>query len=301
MHDESKTRSGSGEWGTGPDPRRVSGIIYGPVRSRRFGLSLGINLSGPGKHCSFSCPYCFRGPNDGRPGGTAWAQDLPTPAEVRAALTEAALDPVNGAAGDWTVAGNAEPTDHPRFPEIIDIVLELRDRLAPQAVVSVLSNGMGLVPRYCCRHQEVAEALARVDRPCLKLDAGTQTTWRRLAGAAMGVTLEEWLEAAGAVRAPILQILLVQGLIDTTTEPELAALERCIRRLGARRVQVVTADRPPADTRIRPVPAAELQPLAARLEAAAAQAAGSSSSTLQTTSQPGGESSSEPLSSRIRP
>lgn len=59
-----------------------SGVIYGPVRSRRFGMSLGINLSGPGKYCSFDCVYCFRGPNGGRPDEPAFRAGLPSPQQV---------------------------------------------------------------------------------------------------------------------------------------------------------------------------------------------------------------------------
>ena len=113
--------------------------IFGPVHSRRLGVSLGINLlSADGKVCTFDCIYCECGFNaDHRP-----KQPLPTREEVRSAL-EARLRDMqqNGPTPDvLTFAGNGEPTAHPRFPEIIEDTLALRDKYFPKAKVSVLSN-----------------------------------------------------------------------------------------------------------------------------------------------------------------
>ena len=113
--------------------------IFGPVHSRRLGVSLGINLlPEDGKVCTFDCIYCECGFNsDHRP-----KKPLPTREEVRAAL-EARLQDMqkNGPVPDvLTFAGNGEPTAHPHFPEIIEDTLALRDKYFPKAKVSVLSN-----------------------------------------------------------------------------------------------------------------------------------------------------------------
>jgi wyosine [tRNA(Phe)-imidazoG37] synthetase (radical SAM superfamily) len=106
--------------------------IFGPVHSRRLGVSLGINLlPADGKFCSFDCVYCECGFNaDRHP-----TQKLPTREEVREAL-EARLQQMKaeGPAPDvLTFAGNGEPTAHPHFPEIIEDTLKLRDRYFPNA------------------------------------------------------------------------------------------------------------------------------------------------------------------------
>ena len=137
--------------------------IFGPVHSRRLGVSLGINLlPADGKFCSFDCIYCECGFNaDHRP-----HQKLPTREEVREAL-EARLQDMkeNGPKPDvLTFAGNGEPTVHPHFSEIIDDTIRLRDRLCPGAKVSVLTNAT-LITR-----DNVFEALKRVDNNILKLD-----------------------------------------------------------------------------------------------------------------------------------
>jgi len=137
--------------------------IFGPVHSRRLGLSLGINLlPSDGKVCSFDCIYCECGLNaDHRP-----HQPLPTREEVRQALHER-LQQMHqrGEHPDvLTFAGNGEPTLHPHFPEIIDDTILLRDELCPQARISVLSNATQIIrPR-------VHAALMRVDNNILKLD-----------------------------------------------------------------------------------------------------------------------------------
>lgn len=137
--------------------------IFGPVHSRRLGVSLGINLlPEDGKVCSFDCIYCECGFNkDRRPTKT-----LPSRHEIFEALESRLKDmKANGPKPDvLTFAGNGEPTMHPEFPEIIDDVRMLRDRYFPEAKISVLSNATQILkPR-------VFEALKKVDNNILKLD-----------------------------------------------------------------------------------------------------------------------------------
>ena len=137
--------------------------IFGPVHSRRLGVSLGINLMpADGKICTFDCIYCECGFNaDRRP-----AQPRPTRSEVREALTRR-LEQMRreGPAPDvLTFAGNGEPTAHPEFAAIVDDVIALRDRFFPSARISVLSNATR------AHLPEVKKALLRVDNNILKLD-----------------------------------------------------------------------------------------------------------------------------------
>lgn len=137
--------------------------IFGPVRSRRLGTSLGINLlPGDGKCCSFDCIYCECGFNhDFVP-----QQKMPTQDEVLRALQyHLRKMKEEGPTPDvLTFAGNGEPTLHPQFPEIIDGALALRDRYFPQAKVSVLTNATQIL------RQPVFDALYKVDNNICKLD-----------------------------------------------------------------------------------------------------------------------------------
>lgn len=137
--------------------------IFGPVHSRRLGVSLGINLlPEDGKFCSFDCIYCECGFNAEHHPKKA----LPTREEVYKALEERLIDmKANGPVPDvLTFAGNGEPTMHPHFPEIIDDVCELRDRYFPEAKISVLSNATQII------RPAVFKALMKVDNNIQKLD-----------------------------------------------------------------------------------------------------------------------------------
>ena len=137
--------------------------IFGPIHSRRLGVSLGINLlPDDGKVCSFDCIYCECGFNAEH----RTKKLLPTREEVRTALEEKLKDmQANGPAPDvLTFAGNGEPTAHPHFPEIIEDTLALRDRYFPKAKVSVLSNSTFI------DRPAVFEALNKIDNNILKLD-----------------------------------------------------------------------------------------------------------------------------------
>lgn len=137
--------------------------IFGPIHSRRLGVSLGVNLlPGDGKVCSFDCIYCECGYNKSFPPH----QKFPTRTSVRQAL-QAKLQEMKekGPEPDViTFAGNGEPTMHPRFADIIDDVILLRNEYFPEAKISVLSNATRIF------RQDVFDALLKVDNNILKID-----------------------------------------------------------------------------------------------------------------------------------
>ena len=137
--------------------------IFGPVHSRRLGVSLGINLMpSDGKVCTFDCIYCECGLNkDFRP-----TLPRPTREETAQALEQKLKEMVaEGVLPDvLTFAGNGEPTAHPQFAGIIDDTIRLRDHYCPEAKVSVLSNAT------MTHKADVCQALLRVDNNIQKLD-----------------------------------------------------------------------------------------------------------------------------------
>lgn len=137
--------------------------LYGPVFSRRLGLSLGINLApADGKICSFDCLYCECGLNEER----RTHSPAPTAAQIRDALQDKMRDLASAGRNldDICLAGNGEPTLNPEFPQIVDAVLQLRNRYMPAARVSVISNGT------MAARPSVHQALMRVDANLFKLD-----------------------------------------------------------------------------------------------------------------------------------
>lgn len=139
-------------------------IVFGPIRSRRLGSSLGVNLMPrQGKICTFDCIYCECGWNRD---GTA-DRRIPGKEEVFGRM-DARFREIHseGTPVDTiTFSGNGEPTLHPDFPEIIDYTVKMRDTYFPKAVISVLSNAT------MTGRKEIREALMKVDNPILKIDA----------------------------------------------------------------------------------------------------------------------------------
>ncbi len=217
--------------------------VFGPIHSRRLGLSLGINLlPTDGKVCTFDCIYCECGFNaERRP-----KSPLPTRDAVRTALeTKLCAMQVEGRVPDvLTFAGNGEPTTHPDFPAIIDDTLALRDRFCPEAKVSVLSNAT------LAGRQEIRQALLKVDNNILKLDTVSEEYIRRVDRPAGHYNVNEVIEALRSYDGHvIIQTLFMQGVdekgynVDNTCETYVAPWLEAIKRIAPQQVMIYTIDR----------------------------------------------------------
>jgi wyosine [tRNA(Phe)-imidazoG37] synthetase (radical SAM superfamily) len=240
--------------------------IFGPVHSRRLGVSLGINLApADGKHCSFDCIYCECGFNaDHRP-----HLPLPTREEVRTAL-EARLTEMaqKGPKPDvLTFAGNGEPTAHPHFPEIIEDTLALRDRFFPEAKVSVLSNSTFIA------RPAVFEALCKVDNNILKLDTVDvdyiQTVDRPNGHYDLPLILERLKAFQGKV---IIQTMFMKGLfngreVDNTSDRYVLPWIEEVKQIAPRQVMIYTIDRETPDHDLQKASHEELDRIVSLLKA----------------------------------
>lgn len=216
--------------------------IFGPVHSRRLGVSLGINLlPADGKICTFDCIYCECGFNaDHRS-----KEKFPKREEVRAALEARLLDmQQNGPAPDvLTFAGNGEPTAHPHFPEIIEDTLALRDQYFPNAKVSVLSNATFI------HRPDVFEALNRVDNNILKLDTVNEEYIRMVDRPNSSYSVDEIIHYLKAFKGNcIVQTMFLKGSYqgiernNTSDEYVLPWLET-VKMIAPRQVMIYTIDR----------------------------------------------------------
>ena len=194
--------------------------VFGPIRSRRLGSSLGINLlPTKGKLCNFDCIYCECGWNaDGRNDTV-----LPTAAQVRSALEDKLMQLLlDGTPIDSiTFSGDGEPTLNPEFPRIIDDTLKLRDAFCPGAKVSVLSNATRVhIPA-------IFEALRKVDNPIMKIDAPTDELAARINRPAGGYSVARTVEALKQFDGDfILQTMFLRaGDFSTPASPSLEMTE----------------------------------------------------------------------------
>ncbi|MCM1301002.1 MAG: radical SAM protein [Bacteroides cellulosilyticus] len=242
-------------------------IIFGPVHSRRLGLSLGVNLlPTESKLCSFDCIYCECGWNAEHPGIRRFNDRDDVREQLEATLRRMVAD--HTPPDVITFAGNGEPTLHPRFEAVIDDTLALRDALCPAAKVSVLSNATQL------HRDDVCRALSRVDNNILKLDSAFDETVRRMNNPrnpdySVRKITEQMKRFEGRM---ILQTMFLRGVcngepIDNTTEEEVAAWLRLVDEIRPRQVMVYSLDRDTPCPTLEKVPREELQAIAARVEA----------------------------------
>ena len=233
-------------------------IVYGPIRSRRLGVSLGVNLMPTmAKLCSFNCVYCECG----------WNQpishpQLPTRQQVREAL-KWQLSTLDTQPDVITFSGNGEPTMHPDFLGIIQDTCDLRDQFYPEAKVSVLSNSTQL------GRKDVVEALRLCDNRILKLDSAIDATMRLIdkpVNHQLTVhQIVQWLQ--GFKGQFTLQTCFLRGeyqghVIDNTTPEELYAWYEIIDILRPQQVMIYVIDRETPLKTLEKIPAEQMQQIA---------------------------------------
>ena len=236
-------------------------IVYGPIRSRRLGVSLGVNLMPTNaKLCSFDCVYCECGWN--RP---VSHPILPTREQVREALSSQ-LSILNSQLDVITFSGNGEPTMHPDFLRIIQDTCALRDQYCPNAKVSVLSNSTQL------GRADVVEALKLCDNRILKLDSAIDATMHLIDKPVNHLlTVEQvaqWLIAFDGDFT--LQTCFLRGeyegqIIDNTTPQELDAWYDMVERLHPKQVMIYVIDRATPLQTLEKIPAEKMEQIAAPL------------------------------------
>lgn len=236
-------------------------IVYGPIHSRRLGVSLGMNLMPTtAKLCTFDCVYCECG----------WNQPvshpiLPTRQQVREALM-AQLSTLTTQPDVITFSGNGEPTLHPDFLGIIKDTCDLRNQYCPNAKISVLSNSTQL------GRSDVVDALHLCDNRILKLDSAIDTTMQLIDKPVNpNLTVEQiaqWLSLFDGDFT--LQTCFLRGeynglTIDNTTPEELSAWYAMVKRLHPKQVMIYVIDRATPLQTLSKVPPHEMQAIAAPL------------------------------------
>ena len=251
-----------------------SEIVYGPIHSRRLGVSLGMNLMPvDGKLCSLNCIYCECGFNQPFPHPV-----LPTREQVREALeaalikyTEASM--VNGKCENGkcidviTFSGNGEPTMHPEFEGVIADTCALRDRFCPDAKVSVLSNSTQL------GREDVVRALWQCDNRILKLDSAVTETMRAIDDPVNGkLTAEDILAKLQLFDGDFtLQTCFLRGTlpdgraVDNTTPQELKAWYKAVRLMRPKQIMIYVIDRATPVKTLEKISRTEMEAFAAPL------------------------------------
>lgn len=236
-----------------------SSTVYGPVSSRRFGSSLGINISPTAvKFCLSNCIYCQYGWTDLekvrqvklRP-ASELLKEIEQDFSVRSG-TGNRIDSI-------TFSGNGEPTLHPELADLVQGVQRLRDRFFPKALLAILSDSTRV------HLQEVRAALSEFDERYMKLDAGDAGTYSRINQPVVPI---DWSSLVGGLKTlpdVTLQSLFISAPVDNSKGEIFHHWLETVREIGPKAVYVYTVSRPPADERVRPLEWSELCEIAHRV------------------------------------
>lgn len=235
-------------------------IVFGPIKSRRLGSSLGINLlPTESKLCNFDCIYCECGWNMSGGKKTFHSRD-----DVRESLRHrlGELKKFHDLPDVITFAGNGEPTMHPEFDGIIDDTIALRNELSPKTKIAVLSNATLI------GHDKVFNALKKVEQNILKLDSAFESTVllinRPNGTYSTQKVVERLMEFKGSVT---IQTMFVRGTfegqkVDNTVKEEIDAWLNLLAQIKPKEVMIYTIDRDTPAPDLEKVPAEELHAIA---------------------------------------
>jgi wyosine [tRNA(Phe)-imidazoG37] synthetase (radical SAM superfamily) len=242
-------------------------IVFGPVRSRRLGLSLGINLLPTNrKMCNFNCIYCECGLTKDNEKAT---NRLPGRKEVFEALDLklSGMLKTNLYPDVITYAGNGEPTLHPDFPGIIDDSIILRNKYFPKTKIAVLSNATTIAD------PDVRSTLLNIDMNILKLDSVFDSTVKIHNQPGVNIRVEDLIENLVSFGGKlIIQTLFLHGIykgtaIDNTTGTEINSWLKAIERIKPSEVMIYTISRDtPEGGQLKKVPVRELRRIAGLVE-----------------------------------
>lgn len=235
-------------------------IIIGPIHSRRLGNSLGINLLPlKRKFCTYDCIYCECGWNEETIGNKV---DLPSYDDVseqlRRRISELKAEGVS--VDSFTFAGNGEPTLHPDFPKVVDLVVEMRNKHYPNAVITLLTNATQL------SRPEIYEALMKLDNPVLKLDAGTMAMRNNInKPTAEKYSFDELVN--NLIRfgnRGIIQTLLLRGTNDGKTisnvsDEDFGEYIKLLKKIGPKYVMLYAIDRATPEKNLEKLTVDELE------------------------------------------
>lgn len=233
-------------------------LVFGPIKSRRLGKSLGINLMPEiGKICSFDCIYCECGWNPEKKN----IGRLPKK-EVFEKVLEDRLKELVGTEDEpdsITFSGNGEPTLHPDFVKIIDITINLRNKYIPNAKISVLTNGTML------HKKEIFDAISKIDNNIIKIDGGTYETIKAINKPNVDFDLNQYIELLKKFNGNlIIQTCFLRGkhndfIIDNTTKEEIDLWIEHIKNIKPRKTMVYAIDRETPEKNLEKIGLNELQ------------------------------------------
>ncbi len=211
-------------------------IVYGPVKSLRYGSTVGINLLGREKVCSYNCIYCSLGPTALTMNHVRKDYVFPTLDEIRQAFRSYITQSVPIEA--IVVSGNGEPTLYPDFDEAMKAILELRREHLPAAKVVVLSNGAHL------DQKKVVSGLNMIDERVIKIDAGNDIWLAKVNAPLIRINMAKFLNGIDKLQDCVVQSMFFTGDVDNMQADLLDEWIEILGMIKPKAVQICTITRP---------------------------------------------------------
>lgn len=241
----------------------MDSIIYGPVTSRRFQSSLGINVLGPQKLCSFDCPYCDLGVSVLRLNQIKKGEvQLPTVLQIEEQLREALklLKAKNQSIQTITFSGNGEPSLHPDFADIVSAVMKMKNEMSLDVKVVVLSNGAHLDSK-----RNIA-AFNELDERVVKIDAGSDRLFKAINAPLVRSDLTKIYSNLRKLTDVTVQSFFVKGAVDNTKAEDIDDWIEVLGIIQPKMVQICGITRPPLNSQIQAVDEDTLYTIASKLK-----------------------------------
>lgn len=222
-------------------------IVYGPVNSRRLGRSLGINLLPISmKICTFNCLYCQYGwtkVHDYKlPDESLWPKAEQVIEDVKKALQKIQPPPDH-----ITFSGNGEPTLHPAFIQLVDEIIQLRNRYTNTSLTAILSNSTTI------HDKAIRTAIAKLDVPIMKLDCGDEECFQNYNRPCKGFDYQKMVDSLSQLKNVTIQTLFTEGLEGNFYPENLSNWTKQLKKISPQQVQIYTLDRGHPSDKIAPV------------------------------------------------
>ena len=234
-------------------------LVYGPIASRRLKKSLGINVLGDQKICSFNCAYCDLGPTTLTMNQIRREYTYPTMESILSAVKEKLTELGKDQYEFITLSGNGEPLLHPQIAEIINGLVELRNQLAPHANLAILSNGAHIQSR------KLIFALNSLDERIIKMDAGNNAQMKKTNEPLIRLTVDHLAQDIKKLKDCTLQSTFVEGAAANTSNEHIEDWLEIVGMIQPKKLQLMTPTRKMYRTDVQPVTEDTLETIASRV------------------------------------
>lgn len=243
-------------------PIDASSLVYGPFHLAPYGQTLGINLLGKQKFCSFNCVYCELGKTETRLNQIKNEGLFPLPRDIDAALRDR-LRPfahMNQMAPPIVISGFGEPTLHPQLSECIELLIQARNELSRSTPILIMSNGAHF------DQKKVREALSHLDGQIVKLDAGLEKLFKAMNDPLTRSPLERMVQNISGFQNLVIRSMFIAGTVNNTDELQVDEWLELLGLIKPSQVQIETLTRVPWKSGLMAVDDLTLYGIAAKVK-----------------------------------